>query len=184
MGDDRVVNLVSSVLVLGPFLVQARYLEITDKRKSLYNRWEYSQGNSCRDRDELLRFQSQFQQKTQPSWMIFVLEIKTTWRERCPYSICPLASSSSLFLAIRGRYFTVVCRAHSENMSATGLLPWYAGRRIGFAGRGVRSVYLTRISSVNAMSSVVLLHVRNRGVAFHGMEQNIQACTNMHRGRT
>src|SRR6266436_3371948 len=58
------------------------------------------------------------------------------------YSICLLASASSRSFATRGRYWTVVRRAHNENMSATGLLPWYAGRRMGFKGRGTRSVYL------------------------------------------
>ena len=59
------------------------------------------------------------------------------------YSICLRASASSGFFAIFGRFTTVVWSAQEENISATGLLPWYAGRRIGLAGRGVRSVYLS-----------------------------------------
>lgn len=58
------------------------------------------------------------------------------------YSICLRASASSGFFAIFGRFTTVVWSAQEENISATGLLPWYAGRRIGLVGRGVRSVYL------------------------------------------
>lgn len=58
------------------------------------------------------------------------------------YIICDNDSKSWGFFDIRGRCFTVVRRAHMEKMSATGLLPWYAGRRIGLEGRGVRSVYL------------------------------------------
>lgn len=35
---------------------------------------------------------------------------------------------------------TVCLSAHSEKTSETGFLPWYAGLRMGFEGRGTRSV--------------------------------------------
>ena len=66
-------------------------------------------------------------------------------KHKSTYSICLRASASSGFFAIFGRFTTVVWSAQEENISATGLLPWYAGRRIGLAGRGVRSVYLSSL---------------------------------------
>jgi len=47
---------------------------------------------------------------------------------------------SSGSLTDLGRYFTVALRALSEKMSLMGFAPWYAGLRMGFVGRGVRSL--------------------------------------------
>lgn len=55
-------------------------------------------------------------------------------------AIWRMASKSFKSFEILGRHFTVVCSAHIEKMSATGLLPWYAGRSLGLLGRGIRSV--------------------------------------------
>jgi hypothetical protein len=40
-----------------------------------------------------------------------------------------------------GRYFTVLLKACNEKISLMGLAPWYAGRLIGFVGRGILSKY-------------------------------------------
>lgn len=56
------------------------------------------------------------------------------------YSICVKASWSVWSFATRGNISIVVLKAHIEKTSAMGLLPWYAGRNMGFAGRGERSV--------------------------------------------
>ena len=55
-------------------------------------------------------------------------------------SIWLWASWSSGCLTERGRYLTVARRALSEKMSLIGFAPWYAGRKMGFVGRGVRSL--------------------------------------------
>src|SRR5947199_3894656 len=56
-------------------------------------------------------------------------------------SIWLCASWSSGSRAALGKYLTVIRKASNEKTSEMGLAPWYAGLRIGFAGRGVRSLY-------------------------------------------
>lgn len=40
--------------------------------------------------------------------------------------------------------------ANTAHTSETGFLPWYAGLRIGFDGRGDRSVYGMAVNDSNA----------------------------------
>lgn len=57
-------------------------------------------------------------------------------------------------------------------MSATGLLPWYAGRRIGLEGRGVRSVYLDELMNYvkRQLCANGRLNSRDGGITFHAVE--------------
>lgn len=151
------VNFISSVFILGSLLVQSR-----DLRQELYwpvcsSRSNHLRDNSFRGRDGHPRFRTLYRRMRlldcEQKKGFTISRPTISFNTQRIYSICFLASSSSRFLAMRGRYFTVVCNAHNEKMSATGLLPWYVGRLIGFAGRGVRSVYLyphqpTRCESV------------------------------------
>jgi hypothetical protein len=65
-------------------------------------------------------------------------------------------------------------------MSATGLLPWYAGRRIGLEGRGVRSVYLFNNCKLEKIE--LKDNARYRGVTFHAVEQNVESSAYLHSG--
>ena len=54
-------------------------------------------------------------------------QLCTDGMEGQAYSICPRASESpNGSRAIRGRYLTVVSKAHLEKISEMGLDPWYA----------------------------------------------------------
>jgi len=61
-------------------------------------------------------------------------------------------------------------------MSATGLLPWYAGRNNGFAGLGVRSVYLRKSEKRLKRQKV---DRRDCSVTLHAVEEHIEARTNL-----
>lgn len=65
-----------------------------------------------------------------------------------------------------------------EKMSATGLLPWYAGRRMGLEGRGVRSVYLYAWDWY-WWADFWLRDLRNGRVTLQTVEQDIETRADM-----
>ena len=147
MGYNRKIRNIARMLIFGTFLVQPGNL-ITKIDKCLKMRGiniEDLPGSSCHGTDGHQRFRNQCQQKKMLACQhqIFRYASAPKSKHKSTYSICLRASASSGFFAIFGRFTTVVWSAQEENISATGLLPWYAGRRIGLAGRGVRSVYLS-----------------------------------------
>ena len=147
MGYNRKIRNISRMLIFGPFLVQPRNL-ITHNDEYMKMREiniEDLPGSSCHDTDGHQHFRNQCQQKKMLACKHrkFRYANSPKFKCKCTYSICLRASASSGFFAIFGRFTTAVWSAQEENISATGLLPWYAGRRIGLAGRGVRSVYLS-----------------------------------------
>lgn len=171
MGDDRLISYITSMFVFRSLFVQTRNLQTGNRLccpRHTRKRETSIPDSSFRGTNELQRSRSQCRQRKRPIYGTDHDQV-LTGRIRETHSICLLASPSSRFFAMRGRYCTVVRSAHSENISATGLLPWYAGRRIGFEGRGVRSVYLNAISICQTCRAI-LSNLRDSSITFHAVE--------------
>lgn len=147
MGYNRKIRNVARMFIFGTFLVQpGNLITKTDKYPKMWNiNIADLPGSSCHGTNGHQHFRNQCQQKKMLACkhQKFRHASAPKIKQKSTYSICLRASASSGFFAIFGRFTTVVWSAQEENISATGLLPWYAGRRIGLAGRGVRSVYLS-----------------------------------------
>lgn len=127
VGDDRFVGYVARVLVLGSGFVESRDLKrrVSADRKVLESEWTNRIACSMTQMDSPSP-ESDTSESRRESLKAHV-GYKTAFtgiitREKT-YSICSLASASSLFLYTLGKYLTVCLIAQSENTSETGLLP-------------------------------------------------------------
>lgn len=149
MGYDWEVDYITRMFVFWTLLVQSWNLRTSYENMEIILSHTDWPDSSSRGTNEHQRCQNRCLQRKKQAYSIVESQSSCICRIVFTYSICLRASPSSGFLAMRGRLVTVVWRAQRENMSATGLLPWYAGRRIGLEGRGVRSVYLRNNNSTN-----------------------------------